>query len=167
MLLSRYYVDPKVNVTIGGFSKKYYVCGQAQRAGPRPYTGRDTLMDAVLSSVPDFRSWTSRVKVIRPSHGDVPVRTIQVNVDKMVKNGDWSKNVLLEPDDIVYIPPTPGAWLAMRVRETLYPTGPVIAAYTTPARFMSLDSAYEDIDDRPYHYGHNTGWNYGYGYYDY
>ena len=119
VLLSRYYVDPKVNVVVAGYrSKKYYVYGQVEGAGVKSYTGRDTLLDAVLRSVPDFRSWTSRVKVIRPSHGDVPVRTIRVNVDRMVKVGDWSKNILLEPDDIVYIPPTVGAWLTRTITRS-------------------------------------------------
>ena len=145
VLLSRYYVDPKVNVSVANYlSKKYYVYGQAVGAGPRPYTGRDTLLDAVLGSVPDFRSWTSRVKVIRPSRGDTPVRTLVVNVDRMVKAGDWSKNILLEPDDIVYIPPTPGAWLGQKLRQLLYPAGPLVQAYVTPTYFMGLDRVYDD-----------------------
>src|SRR3990172_9095779 len=44
VLLSRYYVDPKISVRVVGYdSKKYYVYGQASGAGPKPYTGRDTL----------------------------------------------------------------------------------------------------------------------------
>lgn len=145
VLLSRYYVDPKVSVSIAGYlSKKYYVYGQAMGAGPRTYTGRDTLLDAVLGSVPDFKSWTSRVKVVRPSRGDTPVRILVVDVDRMVKTGDWSKNILLEPDDIVYIPPTPGAWLGQKLRELLYPAGPLIQAYVTPRRFMGLERVYDD-----------------------
>ncbi len=143
VLLSRYYVDPKVSVRVGFASKKYYVCGQGS-VGPRPYTGRDTLLDAVLSSGVNFLSWTSRVKVIRPAHGEHPVRTIVVDVDKMIKTGDWSKNILLEPDDIVYIPPTPSAWLGQRVQEILYPVGPVVRAYTGPANaYYSMEGAYD------------------------
>ncbi|MFQ5592378.1 MAG: polysaccharide biosynthesis/export family protein, partial [Phycisphaerae bacterium] len=104
VLLSRYYVDPKVSARVLGYmSKKYYVHGQT-RPGPRPYTGRDTLIDAVLSGGVDYTSWTGRVKVIRPSHGETPVRALTVNVDKMIRKGDWSRNILLEPDDVVYIP---------------------------------------------------------------
>ena len=154
VLLSRYYVDPKVSVRIVGYaSKKYYVHGQG-RVGPRPYTGRDTLLDAVVSAGIDFRSWTSQVKVIRPSHGDVPIRTIVVDVDKMIKGGEWSKNILLEPDDIVYIPLTPTAWVAQRLRELIHPVGPVVRAYTAPANLMYMDDAYDQ--DR-------HGWYGGYG----
>ncbi len=160
VLLGRYYVDPRVNVTVAGFSKKYYVYGQGQGVGPRPYTGRDTLLDAVLSSIPDFTSWTSRVKVIRTSRGDEPIRTLVVNVDEMIKQGDWSKNILLEPDDIVYIPPTPAAWLGLKLRELLYPTQPLVRAYMAPIGFMNLDTAY-DKDDEGNYQGYNSNNYYG------
>ena len=158
VLLSRYYLDPKVSVRVVGYaSKTYYVCGQAHSAGPKPYTGRDTLLDAVLKAGVDFRSWTSRVKVIRPTHGEAPVRTIQVDVDKMIKTGAWAENILLEPNDVVYIPPTPAAWLAQRVFEVLYPVGPVVRAYTAPAYLRNLDQVYEDDTNLGY------GGSYGYG----
>lgn len=145
VLLSRYYVDPKVSVRVVGYaSKKYYVYGPTGVTGPRSYTGRDTLLDAVLVSGVDFMSWTSRVKVTRPAHGDEPVRTIQVNVDNMIKTGDWSQNILLEPNDVVYIPPTPIAWFAQRVRELLFPIGPFVQAYTAPAAVMYAEDAYDD-----------------------
>ena len=145
VLLSRYYVDPKVSVRVLSYaSKKYYVYGQAAATGPRPYTGRDTLLDAVLTSGVDFLSWTSRIAVTRPAHGEEPVRTILVNVDKMLKTGDWSQNILLEPDDVVYIPPTPIAWLAQRFQEVIYPVRPAVQAYTAPAEVMYAQDAYDD-----------------------
>jgi protein involved in polysaccharide export with SLBB domain len=145
VLLSRYYVDPKVSVRVLSYnSKKYYIYGSGVASGPRPYTGRDTLIDAVLASRADFRSWTARVQVIRPAHGEVPVRRLQIDVDQMVKTGDWSQNILLEPDDIVSIPLTPLAWVAQRVHELLIPVGPAMQAYQTPERAMYVQDAYED-----------------------
>jgi protein involved in polysaccharide export with SLBB domain len=163
VLLSRYYVDPKVSVRIVNYeSKKYYVYGQAGNAGPRPYTGRDTLLDAVIRSNTTFLSWTSRVKVIRPAHDETPVRLLEVDVDTMVKTGDWSKNVLLEPNDIVYIPPTPAAWLGLRVREVLFPFIPAAQAYTAPAQIKALENVYGN-DENQFMYG-NTFYNSnGYG----
>ncbi len=143
VLLSRYYVEPKVRVRVVGYeSKKFYVVGQAQ-TGPRTYTGRDTLLDAVLKASVNFLSWTSRVKVIRPAHGDVPVRTLVVNVDEMIQTGDWRHNILLEPDDIVFIPPTPMAWVGLRVRELFYPVAPMVQAYIAPASVYNERDAYE------------------------
>ena len=143
VLLSRYYLDPKVSVSIGYASKKYYVYGQGGTRA-RPYTGRDTLFDAVVPLAGDFRAWTSRVRVIRPSHGETPVRTIMVDVDKMLKKGDLSGNILLEPGDIVYIPPTPLAWFADRLRELIYPVAPAVQAYQAPADVMYADEIYND-----------------------
>jgi len=144
VLLSRYYLDPKVDVRVINYeSKKYYVYGQVGGVGPKPFTGRDTLLDAVVKAGTSFLSWTSRVKVIRPAHGDTPVRTLEVDVDKMVKTGDWSQNVLLEPDDVVYVPPTPGAWLGLRIREVLFPIAPLAQAYSTPAQIRDLGELYK------------------------
>ena len=141
-LLSRYYVAPKVSVKIGFASKKYYVFTRGGTTA-RAYTGRDTLFDTVSPFAGDFRVWTSRVKIIRPSHGETPVRTITVDVDNMVKNGDLSKNILLEPDDIVCIPPTPLAWFADRLRELIYPITPAVQAYQAPADVIYADDVYD------------------------
>jgi protein involved in polysaccharide export with SLBB domain len=157
VLLSRYYVDPKVSVRVLVYaSKKYYVHGHALRRS-RPYTGRDTLIDAVVASGVDYRSWTSRIKVIRPSHGETPVRALIVDVDRMIREGDWSGNVLLEPNDIVYIPPTPLAWVGLRIRELLDPVGPLARAYTAPAYLANLDEAYDD-DFTGWYGGHGRGY---------
>jgi hypothetical protein len=72
------------------------------------------------------------------------VRTIVVDVDSMLKTGDWSKNILLEPDDIVYVPPTPIAWLGQKTRELISPAAPLAQAYLTPAYVMDLDDEYDD-----------------------
>ncbi len=147
VLLGKYYLDPKVSVRVVGYaSKKYYVYGQTQ-GGPHVYTGRDTLLDAVLGSGVDFLSWTSRVKVTRPSHDATPARTIMVNVDKMLKTGDWSKNILLEPNDVVYIPPTPIAWFGQRIREVLYPVAPALDAYLAPADVIYANDEYRNLND--------------------
>lgn len=164
VLSSRYYVDPKVRVRVSEFaSKKYYVQRSDSTGGPRAYTGRDTVLDAVLASGADFRSWTTRVTVTRPARGDEPVRKIQIDIDKMLKRGDWNQNILLEPNDIVYIPPTPGAWLALRVREVLFPVSPVIQAYTTPAYLAGADQVYtkENLDKNNLATGYGAGGSFG------
>ena len=161
VLLGKYYVDPKVRVRVVGYrSKKYYIYGESLAAGARPYTGRDTLLDAVLPAVPSFLTWTSRVKVIRPSHGETPVRTIVVNVDRMLKTGDWSQNILLEPDDVVYVPPTPLAWFANKVREVFFPVGPVVQAYVAPAYLRQLGNAYDQENQDLFQFG--SGFNSGF-----
>lgn len=145
VLLSKYYVDPKVSVRVVGYeSKKFYVYGEGMRGGPRPYTGRDTLLDAVMPSVGNYKAWISKIKVIRPARGDTPVRTLEVDVKEMVRQGNWSQNILLEPNDVVYVPPTPLAWFGNKVREVLSGVQPAADAYTMPAYYMNLSDAYDD-----------------------
>ncbi len=147
VLLSRYYMDPKVRVSLTYASKKFYVKGQAGGLVARQYSGRDTLLDAVVNANVDFRSWISQVKVIRPSHDGTTVRTIKVDVSRMLKAGDWSQNILLEPNDLVVIPPTIGSWIGQRIRELLYPVGPLVQAYTAPASLMDADEVYGGGED--------------------
>jgi protein involved in polysaccharide export with SLBB domain len=145
VLLGRYYVDPKVSVQVAAYkSKKFYVYGEGVGAQPKRYTGRDTLLDAVFAAVPNFLSWTSRVRVIRPARDDRPVRQIVVDVKEMIRTGDWSKNILLEPDDVVFVPPTPTAWIAHRIHEILYPVTPLAALYTGPAYVRDAGDVYDD-----------------------
>jgi protein involved in polysaccharide export with SLBB domain len=145
VLLSRYYLDPQVSVRVAGYySKKYYMYGQVGAQGPHPYTGRDTLLDAVLRAGVNYTSWTSRTKVIRPSRGDTPIRVMEVNLDRMIENGDWSRNILLEPDDIVCVPPTPFAWVGQQIRQLLLPADPVLQAYRTPKEFMDASDTYNE-----------------------
>jgi protein involved in polysaccharide export with SLBB domain len=160
VLASRYYVDPQISVRVAEYaSKKYYVTGQVFAQGPRVYTGRDTLLDAVLQSGVNFMSWTGRVTVTRPSRDAAPPEQLRVDVYDMIRNGRWDKNILLEPDDIVYVPATPLAWVGLRLREVLFPVSPVVEAYQAPARVLDADYMYssdyreryetdDDDDDR-------------------
>jgi protein involved in polysaccharide export with SLBB domain len=156
-LLRPYYHDPKVQVMVAGYrSKKYYVFGQVGGGGAsyggssdtagnaHAYTGRDTLLDALAEAGMNFIAWRSQVKVIR-AHPDKDARkTIIVDVDKMIRDGDLTMNVLLEPNDIVYVPPTPVGWLGLRLQELLFPFNPVIQAYQYPANVMHANDVYEE-----------------------
>ena len=144
-LLKPYYLDPQVRVQITRQpGKVYYVMGQVGAPGPFPYTGRDTLMHVLAMAGPTNIAWKSRIKIIRPSPIEGERREIRVNVDKMVKTGDTRQNVLLEPGDVVYVPPTPLGWIGLRIRELLDPVGPVLQAYATPNQFLTEQQFYED-----------------------
>ena len=62
--------------------------------------------------------------------------------------GRWGDagEVVLQEGDIVWVPPTPMAWVGHRVREILQPVGPAIQLYTTPA---VIEDASEVYDDEP------------------
>ncbi len=159
-LLEPYYEDPKVQVRVTGYrSKVIYLAGQVGGYGnagggrnvtegwsSRPYTGRDTVLDILAEESMSFIAWKSQVKVIRSSPIEGERREILIDVDHMIATGDTSKNVLLQPNDILYVPATPLGWLGLRIQEILFPLQPVMQAYSTPARLMDTQDEYDDDD---------------------
>ncbi len=115
--------DHSVDVRIAVYaSKVYYVLGQVLRPGPRVYTGRDSLMTALATAGPNPLAWEQRVQVIRPAaQEDVEPRIFEVNYEKMISQGDLTKDVLLEEGDIVYVPPTVLAAVGMVLEELITP----------------------------------------------
>jgi len=103
-------------------SKSFYVLGQVLRPGPKDYTGRDTVLSALAEARPNPMAWEEVIKVIRPSADEnVKPKIFQINYFKMIKKGDLSDNVLLEENDIVYVPPTIPAAVALVLEEFLRP----------------------------------------------
>lgn len=115
--------DNPVDVRVAVYaSKVFYVLGQVSRPGPMVYTGRDTLLHSVAMAGPMTTAWEQRVQVIRPTYSeDERPMHFEVNYAKMIAEGDISKNVLLEEGDIVYVPPTIPASIAMVLEEFLTP----------------------------------------------
>lgn len=145
--LARYYVEPEVVVDVAQYrSKFYYIFGQVMSPGPKPYNGRDTLLKALAEAQPNFLAWRSQIRVTRPSPGGGEKQTLVVDLDKMVRTGNTERNILLQEGDVIEVPPTPLAWMGLRVRELLYPVEPVYRAYTTPSRFMGAQQDYQEGD---------------------
>lgn len=109
-------------------SKMYYVLGEVGRPGPQVYTGRDTVLRALATAGPTVLAWKERIQVIRPS-GDKSIRPkiFEVNFDRMIAHGDTSKDVLLQEGDIIYVPPTVLAAIAMKIEEFVRPIGRVFS----------------------------------------
>ncbi len=115
--------DHPVDVRVAIFaSKVYYVLGQVFRPGPRVYTGRDSLVTALAEAGPNPLAWEQRVQVIRPSEKeDVEPRVFEADYEKMITQGDLTKNVLLNEGDIVYVPPTVLAAVGLVLEEFITP----------------------------------------------
>lgn len=103
-------------------SEIYYVLGQVHFPGPKVSGGRDTALSAIATARPTILGWMERVQVIRPSaNGDVKAKIFELDYKRMIANGDTSKNVLLQEGDIIYVPPTVLASIAMKVEEFVTP----------------------------------------------
>lgn len=145
LLLTRYYVRPQVNVRVVGYrSKNIFVFGEVGNVGAYPYTGRDTLLSVLAQAQPTFLGWTTQVKVIHPSPDKGERHEVVIDVDDLMKRGDMHKNVLLQEGDIVYVPPTPLAWVGLRLREVLFPVSPVAQTIVAPAAVAASVDVYQD-----------------------
>jgi polysaccharide export outer membrane protein len=117
--------DKPIDVRIVAYqSKKYYVLGQVARPGPQVYSGRDTAFSALALTQPTTLAWLERIQVIRPSNDkNVKPKIFEINYDRMQAHGDTSKDVLLQEGDVIYVPPTILAAVAMKIEEFIRPLG--------------------------------------------
>ena len=115
--------DEPIDVRIRAFqSKNYYVFGQVLSPGPKMYTGRDSVLAAIAEARINPMAWEERIQVIRPSGiNDVPPKVFEVDFKLMQIHGDLRKNVLLQEGDIIYVPPTPAAAVALVIEEVMRP----------------------------------------------
>ena len=117
--------DYPVDVRIVAYqSKRYYVLGQVARPGPQVYSGRDTVFSALALTQPTILAWLERIQVIRPSRDEnVKPQIFEVNFKRMAAHGEHSKDVLLQEGDVIYVPPTILAAIAMKIEEFIRPLG--------------------------------------------
>ncbi len=145
--LSKYYVSPAVNVRVAGFkSQKLYIFGHVNRTGMVPFTGRDTVLDVLANAGLARGAWGSNVKVIRPSADEKARHEITVDVDRIMQTGDLKSNLLLQPGDIIYVPPTPFVWAGLALQEVMFPVREAADAYTLPAQVIGATDYYQDRD---------------------
>jgi len=110
-------------------SKVYYVLGQVVHPGPKPYTGRDTVLSAVSGAIPNPMAWEERIIVVRPSEKEgVEPRRFNINYYRMVELGDTRLNVLLKEGDVVYVPPTILGSAGLVLSEFIAPIGQALSA---------------------------------------
>ncbi len=96
--------------------------GQVNRPGPKVYTGRDSVLEALASAQLNPMAWKSKIQVIRPSADiNIPPKIFEANYEWMAKHGDLRKNVLLEEGDMIYVPAHPLAWISMQIEMVMRP----------------------------------------------
>jgi polysaccharide export outer membrane protein len=127
-LLGRYLKElplEAVSVTVSGFnSKRVYIYSLGAGIRPLPFTGDLTILRAVAQSGM-LNSSTKRkgIKIIRPisdTNGTPQKRVI--DLDDLIRRGEIVDNIVLRPNDIIYIPPTLTGRLGYYVQNILSPT---------------------------------------------
>lgn len=142
-LLSKYYVNPKVSVRVAAnASKRIFVFGQVAAPGAHRYTGRDTLLTVLAAARPTWLAWTAQTKVIRPSHDKERRVAVTIDADRLMKHGDLEHNFLLQEGDIIYVPPTPTAWLGLRLQEMLFPMTSATSTINEPNNMQNAVDLY-------------------------
>jgi protein involved in polysaccharide export with SLBB domain len=59
--------------------------------------------------------------------------TMRFNMMAMIKKGNMSQNVYLEPDDVIYVPANPLAAVGLAIQQILLPIRPAAETVSTPA----------------------------------
>jgi len=70
---------------------------------------------------------------ITPLPKQLEAKVLRLNLKEMYTKGDLSKNVYLQPDDMIYVPPTPLAKIGLAIQELLFPVRPAAETIRLPA----------------------------------
>lgn len=134
--LSDYIIDPEITVKITEYNSKIiYVVGEVGRPG-KIYMQGDTMTvheALVEAGLPLLSAKTNAGRVITPSGTGSPVIR-KVNVEKLLYHGDLRENLLMQPGDTLYVPPT---FLAKTMRVIQPVTTPIGTVAGTGRRVMT------------------------------
>ncbi|GAX62944.1 periplasmic protein [Candidatus Scalindua japonica] len=129
-LLGRYLKElpaEAVSVQVRGFnSKKVYIYSFGGGIRQIPFTGNLTVLDAITKTgLLSRTAKRSKIKVIR-GESDVieKPQSLVVNLNDILKKGKTGDNIVLRPNDIVYIPPTLLGRIGFVIQDVLKPTQP-------------------------------------------
>jgi polysaccharide export outer membrane protein len=106
-------------------SKKFYVFGQVNRPGIKPYTGRDTVIKVLAESALNDDAWPQKVVLVRPSEDPNVRQKVTIDLKQMMTQGKTDQNFLVEEGDLVYVPPSPLAEFRITFTKLLSPITPV------------------------------------------
>ena len=106
--LSDYIVSPDVTIKIVGYnSKVVYVIGEVGRPG-KIYMQGDTITvrEALIQAgLPLLSAKATKSRLITPSQSGHPEKK-NINVYKLLYEGDLRENLVMKPGDTLYLPPT-------------------------------------------------------------
>ncbi|MDB5675716.1 MAG: Polysaccharide export protein, partial [Sphingomonas bacterium] len=107
--LGEYIKDPIVSVIVenfsGTFSQQVRIVGATEKPASIPYRANMTLLDAMISvgGLSEYAAG-NRAKLVRYDRATGRQVEYQLKLSSLLKNGDSSANVRLEPGDVIIIP---------------------------------------------------------------
>ncbi|MCL5269148.1 MAG: polysaccharide export protein [bacterium] len=121
-MLTQYIREPDAKVGIREYrSKVIYVVGNVGVPGPQVMKADMlTLQDAMFAAgLPTPEAAIQRAQVISPALENPVVR--QIDLTDILYKGKMKENILLKPNDIVYVPAKSSSTLGATIRELLTP----------------------------------------------
>jgi polysaccharide biosynthesis/export protein len=107
--LSQYIQEPLVSVMInrfqGAFSQQVRIVGATERPASIPYRANMTLLDAMIAvgGLSEFAAG-DRARLIRHDRTSGQQREYDLRIARLLRRGDTSANVALQPGDVIIIP---------------------------------------------------------------
>jgi len=128
--IARYKRDPQVTVSLtGAASTDIVILGEVGRQGSFPLVKQTRIVEAIgqVGGTTAFSS-DRHIRVIRTVAGTTKI--LEVNLHA-IRNGDLSTNLMLEPGDFVYVPPTLWARFGYVLNTLLFPFQPIMGLART------------------------------------
>jgi polysaccharide export outer membrane protein len=109
VVLNRYIQDPLVSVMVdkpqGTFAQQIRIIGATARPASLPYRANMTLLDAMIAvgGLSEFAAG-DRARLIRHDRASGTQREYDLRIARLLRRGDTSANVALQPGDVIIIP---------------------------------------------------------------
>ena len=109
LALGEYIKDPIVSVIVdsfsGTFSQQVRIVGATQKPASLPYRANMTLLDAMIAvgGLGEYAAG-NKARLIRYDRATGKQTEYGLRINRLLKNGDASANVRLEPGDVIIIP---------------------------------------------------------------
>jgi polysaccharide export outer membrane protein len=107
--LTKYVEDPRVSVMVDSFQGTYAqqirVVGATEKPASIPYRANMTLLDAMIQ-VGGLSQYAAgnRARLVRHDKATGEQKEYDLKIARLLKRGDTSANVRLEPGDVIIIP---------------------------------------------------------------
>jgi protein involved in polysaccharide export with SLBB domain len=105
---AKYFTDPQLSLTLRGVGSKYvWLLGRLNRPGVYPLAAPTTLLESIASAGGTSRSLSQveseELADLRHSFVVRQGQFVPVDFQRLLREGDVSQNIFLQPDDFVYV----------------------------------------------------------------